>query len=104
MSRLKPKERRKQILDTALQLAKEKGFESLTRAAIAKKAQITPALITTHYYSTMPQLRRAVMRAAVKQEILEIIAYVLATSNPHALKASSELKERAIKQMGDDDV
>lgn len=103
MSRLKPKERRKQILDVAVQLAQEKGFESLTRAAIADKAQVTHALIT-HYYNTMPQLKRDVMRAAVRQEILEIIAYGLATSNPHAAKASPELRARAISHMGGGDV
>ncbi len=97
--RLKPKERRKQILDVAIQLAREKGFESLTRDDIANRAGVSHGLVT-HYYNTMKQVRRDVMRAAVRQEILDIIAYGLATSNPYALKASSELRERAIKHMG----
>lgn len=101
--RLKPKERRKQILNTAIQLAREKGFESLTRDDIANRAGVSHGLVT-HYYNTMTQVRRDVMRAAVRQEILEIIAYGLATSNPHAAKASPELKARAISHMGGLDV
>lgn len=99
MPRLKPKERHKLILNAAIQLAREKGFENLTRDSIAQAADVSHGLVT-YYYNTMKQVRRAVMRAAVKQEILEIIAYGLATANPHALKAPSELRERAIRHMG----
>ena len=39
----------------------------------------------------MTQLRRNIMRVAVKHEILSVIAYGLATNNPHALKADRDL-------------
>ena len=99
MPRLKPDVRCTHILDAAVQLAREKGFQNLTRDGIANRAEVSHGLVT-HYYNTMKQMRRAVMRAAVKQEILEIIAYGLATANPYALKASPELRARAIKHMG----
>ena len=99
MPRLKPDIRSADILEAAIQLAREKGFESLTRDGIANRAKVSHGLVT-HYYNTMTQVRRAVMRAAVKQEILEIIAYGLATGNPHALKASPELRARAMAHVG----
>ena len=43
----------------------------------------------------MTQLRRSVMRAAVAQEIPEIIAQGLTNGDLHAKKASPELKARA---------
>ena len=95
MQRMKPKDRKEHILHAALSVARKKGFQRMTREAIAGKAGVTPALITK-YYATMTQMRRAVMRAAVRQEILSVIAYGLVIGDKHALKASGELKQRAM--------
>ena len=63
---------------------------------IAKKAKVSPASVS-RYFNTMKQLKRAIMRAAVKQEILPIIAHGLLNKDSQAKKAPTELKERAIK-------
>lgn len=99
MSRLKPKIRRGKILEAAIAVAKRKGFGNLTRDDVAAHAGVSHGLVT-HYYGTMPQLSRDVMRAAIKREIFEIIAYGLMTSDRHARKARPELRARAIKHMG----
>ena len=75
------------------------GVAQAVRAAIRESvagiAECSVALINT-YYSTMTKLRRAVMRVAVKREILPVIAYGLVTGNQQALKASPGLRGRAM--------
>lgn len=96
--RLPPKERSKLILDAALDLAKRDGFDNITRESVAKAAGISPGLVS-NYFNTMNQLQRAVMRAAVAREVLEVVGQGLAARNEHALKAPHELKQRAIALM-----
>lgn len=93
--RLTPKERTAQILAAAITLAeKPQGFQSLTRENVATAAGCTPGLIT-RYYGTAKQLRRAVMRAAVKAENVQIIAQGIGVGDAHALKAPDHLKNKA---------
>lgn len=98
--RLDPKVRRKQLLCNAVALATEKGFEAVTREAVADRAGVAPGLVA-NYLGTMTQLRRNIMRAAVKHEILSVVAYGLATNNPYTAKASPELKARTLAYLGD---
>lgn len=95
MARLKPEIRRAQILEFAVQAAREHGYQRITRDDVARRAGVSTGLVT-RYFNTMPQLKRAVMRYAVRHEILEIVAQGLAAADPHARKASQELKQRAI--------
>ena len=90
-----PDKRRNDILDSALKLAEENHYNDITRDAIADHAGVSVGLVT-HYFGTMPKLKRDVMRAAVRIESLPVIAQGLAARDPHALKASSDLKQRAL--------
>lgn len=95
MARMTPTDRKAAILDAAVAAAKKHGFANLRLVHIAEHAECSNALVVSHY-GTMAQMRRAVMRAAVKQEILAIIAEGLATHDPVARKASSELQNKAL--------
>ena len=94
MVRLKPKERKKLILKSALKVAEDKGFYNLTRKLIAIEADVTPTLINT-YFGTMINLRRSVMRAAIKNENLQIILDGLVKRDSQALKINSDLRLKA---------
>lgn len=87
-------DRRKQILVAALELAERQGYTNVTSAAVAERVGCSKALVHS-YYNTMPQLKRAVMRHAIKSCNLRVIAQGLAHMDVHALKAPDELKERA---------
>jgi len=93
-SRANPTLRRDQILNVALTLAAKKGYQNITRDGIAEKAGVSMGLVT-RYFGTMNQLKIAVMRAAVKRGIAEIVAQGLANGDSHAKKASAELKAKA---------
>lgn len=94
--RQKPDVRKDQILIAAVQLAKEIGYSKMTRDAIAIKAGVSMGLVT-HYFETMIQLRRDVIRYARTNDIPEIIAQGIANQDKHARKASPELKAKAVE-------
>lgn len=89
------KEREEEILAAAVTASEVKGYQNITREDVAKLAGCSPALITARF-STMPQLRRAIMRAAVRLEVLPIILQGIAAGDPHARKAPEELKKKAL--------
>lgn len=96
--RLKQDERRAEILDAAVAVAKDQGFSNITRDAIAARADVVGGLVT-HYFGTILNLKRDIMRYAVRTEILSIIAQGVAIGDKHALKASPDLRKRAIESL-----
>lgn len=96
--KLQPKERREIILKAAIELARRDGYNKITRDNIAKQAGMANGTVTL-YFKTMTQLRRALMRAAIAGEVLEIIAQGLAHNDPHATKAPIELQRKAIDSL-----
>lgn len=97
--KLEARERIAQILRAALKVAPEKGYNRITRDDIAKEANIPPTLIPYHM-GTMTELRRHIMREAIRIECLPVIAQGLALRDRHALKAPEELRRRAIQSLG----
>ncbi len=89
------KTRKAEMISAALLEAEENGFTNLTRRSIAARCGVAEPLVN-HYLGTLPQLKRTIMRAAVTQEVIKIIAEGLATCNPYAQQASEKLKKQAI--------
>lgn len=98
-TRRNPKIRKAELLEAALTVARTKGFEHMTRDAIADEAGVSFGLVG-RYLGTMNRLKQTVMRAAIKQEILEIVAYGIYAKDKQALKAPDSLKARAFEHMG----
>ena len=94
MKRLEPKQREAQILATALTLAESKGYAQVRRDTVAEAAGISPALVNVHF-GTMADFRRALMRYAVRERNLRVIAQGLAAGDRHAEKAPEGLKRAA---------
>lgn len=95
---LPPAERKKQILQAAIELTLEYGYRRFLRKHIALHLNISESLVN-RYYSTMNSLHIAVMQEAIKKEILSIIAEGLCARDKTALRASAELKTRALKNL-----
>jgi AcrR family transcriptional regulator len=86
-TRLDPKQRRARILDAAVGVALDHGYLSMSREAVAKRAQCSPALVSK-YLGTMVNLRRAVMRAAVASNHRKIIADGVSVGDRIAMQAA----------------
>lgn len=95
MTRLAPKERNASILDAALRMARLHGYQRITRADIAMAAECSEALVSS-YLGTMIAVRRAVIRAAIKQKDLIVLAQALAAKDAHAQKAPENLRRAAV--------
>lgn len=91
-------DRKADILTAALDLAAVMGYQNVTRSAVADKLSISPALVNRHF-TTMAQLKRDIMRAAVARPCLHVVAQGMALRDPRAMRASAELKERAANSL-----
>lgn len=96
--RLHPNIRAAQILDAAMDCAVKHGYTKFTRSDVARKIKVADGLIN-NYYQTMDHLRRAVMRRAIDNKVLIIIAQGLAAGDRIAAKAPLELKKQALASL-----
>ena len=92
--------RRDQIVEAALVLAASPGctWQSVTRDQIGHVCGITGQAVMWHF-STMAQLRRSIMRAAVRRENLAVIAQGLAAGDAQARKAGRAVQRRALESI-----
>lgn len=93
--RMAPADRKASILDAAYTAAKKLGYNNFRLTHVAEAAECSTALVMI-YYKTMAQVRRDVMRAAIRDEHLPIIAVGIALKDPYCRKISPELRARAI--------
>lgn len=84
-------ERRAELLNAAIQLAETVGADKVTHAAVAAAVGVTHQLVV-HYFGTVVALRRDIMRAAVKQRLVPIVARGIALRDSHALRADEGLR------------
>lgn len=98
MSRLKPEVRKGIILDAAVELALTDGLCAVRLIPVAERAGVTNGLVS-HYFGTVKQLHRAVVRHAIHNEVLGVVAQALAVGDAEARKAPDELKQRALASL-----
>lgn len=97
--KLEARERIAQILRAALDVAEKVGYNRMTRDEIAALAGIPPTLINYHM-GTMPDLRRDVMREALRNDRQPLDPYRLAHHDRHAMKAPEDLRRLALQTLG----
>jgi len=94
--RLHPDNRKEQILNAAVKVAANPGgWSKLTREAVAREADCADALVSK-YFGTMIAFKRTIMRAAIRDANLSVIAQGLATGDKYAQKAAPHLKTSAL--------
>lgn len=98
-TRMGRRERYDIILSAALRVACDVGYNRITRDDIAMAAGCSPALVSD-FFGTMPSLRRTIVRAAITQRVLPVVAQALAIRDPHALRAPQELRDAAAAALG----
>ena len=71
-TRMKAKDRKTVILETAIQLAVVGNFSTITREDVAKAAGCARTLIT-YYFPTMCELRNEVLKEGIDRKISTLI-------------------------------
>lgn len=88
------------ILIAAIFVAERDGFNNINREEIARKAGVSTGVVS-QAFGTMIKLKRTVMRHAIQDENIEIIAAGLGVRDKTAMKAPDELKRRALDHLYD---
>ena len=84
------------ILDAALRVAARRGgWATLTRKAVAAEAGCAEARVS-QCFDTMTAFRRTIMRHAVINKNLSVIAQGIVAGDKHAMAADPELKKAAL--------
>ena len=65
--------RKDEIVEVALKQAELLGLKSITRQQVAEGVGVATSLIS-HHFGTMNQLQRAVIRRAIKQNSIPVVA------------------------------
>jgi AcrR family transcriptional regulator len=94
-----PADRTRELLAVALELAATRGWRSITRDDIAVAAGVSPALVSARL-GTMDALRRSVMRHAVVQRCVPVVAQGLAVKDRQAMRADETLRAAAAQWVG----
>lgn len=94
MSSTSAQETTVRLLDVAVDLAAEIGFDKLTRDGIARAAGCALCLPTVRL-GQKPEMLRNIMRRAIKRRVLAVVAQGLASGNKTARGAPDDLKAEA---------
>jgi AcrR family transcriptional regulator len=86
---------KKELTRVALQVAERVGFASFRMADVAEAAGCGYGTVTLRF-GTVTKLRTSIMRAAVKERCLAVIATGIAMKHPAALGAPKPLKDAAL--------
>lgn len=81
------------ILSAAVKLAKDKGLHKFSRIEVAKAAEVGESTVSYHF-GQMPELRTAVVKHAVENEILSILADARAGRESVGVPMSEELRKK----------
>lgn len=95
-TRMNPDVRREAILQAAMKEAEKVGFDKVRRPALAKRAGCSESLVA-HYFGTVQQLQRIIMREAIRTDNNRIIAQGVIAKHPQCKKLPTERKYQALE-------
>lgn len=98
MKRQHPTDRQQQILDATMKIARLRGYTNVSREAISDAAGVSPALVS-HYFGTMPKLKRAVIGEAIRLRDVIILVQGIANKDKRACGISDDLRAEVIASM-----
>ncbi len=85
---------KERIIKVACDLAIKNGYQKLTRELIAEYAETSIPLIN-YYYGGIENVKDEVLKYAIKNEIVPILAQGLSLRDKRTLKISQALKNKA---------
>ncbi len=97
-NRKEPEERKREILEAAIELSKKIGYSHITRDGVAEQAGTSYALVSV-YFGTIENLKIEVLKEAIKKEVLEIIAQGLARKETLTARLPLKLKRKVLQYL-----
>lgn len=95
MERLKPDERKQQIIFAAIEMAMlNSGYKSITRDGVAVLAKCSMGLIN-HYFGTVEELREEVIKRAIALELPSLIAEAILDRSSLVEEINDDLRAKA---------
>lgn len=95
VTRLNPIERRVQILNAALEAARERqGYKHVERRDIAERIGVSLSLVS-YYLGDVDTMRAAILAHAVATGAADVLLYGLVDRHPVAMGAPERLKREA---------
>lgn len=94
--RKRPEVRKDEVLTAALILAEKSHYLKVTRDAIAAASGVSGPAVQYHF-KTMGQLRKEIMRAAVKRHCLLVIAQGVLARDAIARRAPEAVRRAAVE-------
>jgi len=95
--RIEPGLRKSQLINAAMDVARENHYKMLTRRMIADELDVAPSLVT-HYLGPISDIKDLVVNKAIQREDLKILAQAIADEHYLTLKVSKELREKVRKK------
>ena len=90
--------KRENVLIVATSLAATFGYQNITREDVAKSAFTSPGTVSG-LFGSMDQLKQEVVKFALNNTCLPVIAQALASRNKLAMAAPEALKRKALEAM-----
>jgi AcrR family transcriptional regulator len=91
-------QRKKQLFEIAIEMAVKYGYRNLKRKMIAEQVGCSTALVSK-YFLSIGHLRRDILNAAIRREVIPIIAEGIAAKEPRFKRIKPELKQKAIEYL-----
>lgn len=89
-----PRFNREVILTAALRVAcRRDGLSKMTRSSIAKEAGCADGLVS-RYLGSMDEIRKSVIKQAIKECVVDLVAQGVASSRIPFKKLSEDLKRK----------
>jgi len=83
--------RKNMLLQIGLDLAKHHGYTNVSKYKIADKADVSPSLVAK-VLGTAVNMRRDIMRYAIKNQCLSVMAQGMVLRDPKILKLDCDTK------------
>lgn len=85
------------VMTAALSMATEVGLMGITREGVAKRAHVADGTVSFHF-NTMNQFRRAVLRRAIHDENIPVLATAL-TRPEYGADITGDLRAKVIQHL-----
>lgn len=91
-------ERKADMIQKGLKIAEKIGYMNLKQSETSKKLKVSLGLLH-HYFGAIKDFKIAIVKAAIKEENLIVIAQAIAAKDPLVKKLNKDLKIRAINSL-----